>query len=463
MIKKLKRRFIILAMVSLTVLLTVIVAGMNIANYNKVVSDADNRLEALDKSAYRMLERPNDFGAPFGGPAGADGLDEQSDGWDDVFDDLDDDHFGGRGDRGMTRDEAEESRFFMVALNEDGSIRKTNVDRISSVDSSEAEKMAKEAASSGEANGFIGDFRYSVTDESGVSRITFLDCGRTLEAFRSFLRASVIASLAGLVLVFFVMLYFSERIVKPVAESYDKQKRFITDAGHEIKTPLAIIKANIDLMDMELDEGADKAELKDSLEDIDVQVDRLAGLTNDLVYLSRMEEEGSKMVMTEVPLSDIVSETMMGFTPLASEKGKSIIPDIEDMITVKGSAKELEKLVSILMENALKYSPEPRKIELRDAECGMPAPPEVHVSLRKVGGSAVLKIENDVEGEITSDSLSHVFDRFYRMDGSRNSETGGHGIGLSMARAIVDAHGGSIAASTATGHEFIVTATLPLN
>lgn len=464
MITKLKRRFIILAMVSLTVLLAAIVAGMNIANYNKVVSDADTRLEALEKSADRMLGRPDGFGAPFGGPAGAEAPDEfddpadLSDGWDDVFDDLDDGRFDGRGGHAMTRDEAEESRFFMVALNEDGSVRQTNVDRISSVDASEAETMAEEAASSGETNGFIGDFRYSVSDASaadGGSRITFLDCGRTLEAFRSFLRASVIASLAGLLLVFFVMLYFAGRIVQPVAESYEKQKRFITDAGHEIKTPLAIIKANIDLMDMQLESGsADAEDMRDSLNDIDEQVDRLTGLTNDLVYLSRMEEAESTLVMTDVPLSDIMSETVASFEPLAKERGKEIDADIAEMVSVRGSHKELEKLVSIILENAVKYS------ACRSGEQGVP---RIDVSLKKEGRSAVIEVSNDTEGGLMNESLSHVFERFYRTDSSRNSATGGHGIGLSMANAIVNAHGGKISARTTDGSDFIVTATLPLS
>jgi signal transduction histidine kinase len=252
-----------------------------------------------------------------------------------------------------------------------------------------------------------------------------------------------------------------------VAESYEKQKRFITDAGHEIKTPLAIIKANLDLLDMELDgagsvDGAMADEIRDGLKEVDDQVGRLSGLTNDLVYLSRMEEDGHSLVMSEVPLSDIVDDAVMSFVPLAKEKGKSIEKDIEPMISVQGSTKELEKLVSILMENAIKYSPEPRRIELGELEDGMPVPPLVRAELRKEGRNAVLELRNDVEGEVSNESLSHVFERFYRTDASRNSATGGHGIGLSMASAIVAAHKGKISARTSNGHDFIVTATIPL-
>ena len=340
---------------------------------------------------------------------------------------------------------------------------RTDVERISSVDTAEAGEMAQKVLASGKDEGFIGEFRYSVDEEESFTRVTFLDCGRVLESFRDFLKASILMSLIGLLIVFAVICYFAERIVRPVAESYEKQKRFITDAGHEIKTPLAIIKANIDLMDMELDrKRINRGELRENLGDIDDQVDRLTGLTNDLVYLSRMEEADSSLVMTEVPLSDIVAETAASFEPLAEEQGKAIGTDIDPMISVQGSTKELEKLLTIIIENAIKYSIPPREIDCGEEEDGMPAPPVINISLHKEGKDAVIEVRNETEAELTNEQLSHVFERFYRMDSSRNSQTGGHGIGLSMANAIVNAHGGRISAKTASGHDFIVTAAIPL-
>ena len=449
MISKLKRRFIILAMAALAILLAVIVAGMNIINYEKVVSDADERIEVIEENYDRFLNVPGGSFMPQGDVIEQDDMDDDEDfDPDDMFDREDEPFFGRGGEKGpfMTRDEAEESRFFIATAGQDGEIQQVNVDRISSVDETEARSYAKEALSSGKDEGFVGEFRYSVENDGPGMRITFLDCGRVLESFRDFLRYSILMSLAGLAVMFGVITFFAGRIVRPVAESYEKQKRFITDAGHEIKTPLAIIKANIDLMDMELDKKrVDKAELKENLGDINSQVDRLTDLTNDLVYLSRMEE-GDSLVMTEVPLSDIVSETAASFGPLAEEQGKTIEAKIESMISVQGGTKELEKLLSIVLENAVKYSSDPK----------------IGVSLKKEGKNAVLEVRNQTDGELTNEMLSHVFERFYRTDSSRNSATGGHGIGLSMASAIVKAHGGKISAHTSTGHDFIVTATLPL-
>ncbi len=462
MIKKLKIRFIVLAMVSLTVLLSAIVAGMNTINYRKVVSDADAKLEVLEENSSRiMLE---DILNPFNN------FDEFN------FNDDDDgtiyDHRR-PGDHFMSRDEAEESRFFIVSVDESGSVLQTYTARISAVDAGDASEYAVKALKTGKENGFVGNFRYTVSSSADGETITFLDCGRTLRSFRDFLRASILMSLLGLIAVFFVILYFAGRIVKPVAESYEKQKRFITDAGHEIKTPLAIIKANIDLMDMEIDSSAENTggesipydmanSLRENLGDIDDQITRLTGLTNDLVYLSRMEEADNTLVMTEVPLSDIVSETVESFVPLAAERGKAINTDIEPMISVQGSNKELEKLLSILLENAIKYSIPPRIMDNAEDEDGMPVPPQIDVILRKEGRNAVIEVRNETESELTNEQLSHVFERFYRMDGSRNSATGGHGIGLSMANAIVNAHGGRITAHSSTGNDFTVTANLPL-
>ena len=428
MITKLKKRFIILAMTSLTVLLAVIVAGMNIINFNTVVSNADDKLEMLSDNMGRM---PNYY----------------------LWDPL----YMGGGPPFMSRDEAEETRYFTVLVSYDGQVLMADTNNIFAVDSYQAAEYADKALDSNQMRGFIDDYRYMITDEENCKRVTFLDCGRTLGAFRDFLKASILMSLAGLLAVFAVVFYVSGRIVRPVAESYEKQKRFITDAGHEIKTPLAIIKANLDVMQMDVDEAGETLQgeaseklvsgFNESLEDIGAQVDRLTGLTDDLVYLSRMEEAGDNgLVLAEIPFSDIVKESVDSFDPLAKKQGKSITEDITPMLTVKGSLKDLEKLISILMENAVKYS--------ADND-------EIKVSLSRDGRNAVMTISNRSAEQVDAADLEHVFERFYRADKSRSSAKGGYGIGLSVANAIVSAHGGKIHASTTDGSDFIITVALP--
>ena len=442
MIKKLKKKFIALSMISLTLLLAFLVAGMNIINYNKVVSDADARLDVLEQNLVGMQ---NDHGRR--GMPGED----KNDGMKDMpgKDGNEGKHRnggrlfgkGGKGGYSLTQDEAEESRFFSVVTDSDGNVTQVDTSRISAVDDTQAEEYAEEVLAGGNEKGFVNEFRYSVSEADSGNAITFLDCGRVLGSFRDFLMASMLMSVVGLLVVFAVISYFAGRIVRPVAESYEKQKRFITDAGHEIKTPLAIIKANLDVIKIDPDSTGE------SLGEIENQVDRLTGLTNDLVYLSRMEEKEAGTVMTELPLSDVVSETAASFRVLAESSGKRIASDIEPMIFVKGNVGDMEKLVSILLENAVKYSI---------------AGDTIKVGLRKSGRNCVLQVENRTDMPVGKENIEHIFDRFYRVDESRNSGTGGNGIGLSMAKAIVTSSGGKITAEAGEENTFIITVTLPL-
>lgn len=246
--------------------------------------------------------------------------------------------------------------------------------------------------------------------------------------------------LVGFAIVFFVVSFCAGRITKPISESYEKQKQFITDAGHEIKTPLTIIIANVDVLEMDIGKN-------ECLEDMKRQAKRLTALTNDLVYLARMEEAENTLPMIEFPASEVVSEAAMPFQALAQAQEKEFICDIQPMLSMRGNNKAISQLVSILMGNAFKYSPAGGTVSLK---------------LAKQGKSLSLTVYNTTQTEVNEQDLHHVFDRFYRSERSRNSETGGHGIGLSIAKAIVTAHGGKIHASTEDGKSFLVTVVLPI-
>ena len=170
-----------------------------------------------------------------------------------------------------------------------------------SVDFSMAVRYAKSILKSGKTQGFVGNYRYLVSDDADKVQIVFLDCGRTLSGFWRFLVISVWVATFGLVAVFILIFLFFKRIIRPMSENYEKQKRFITDAGHEIKTPLTIIDADADVLEMELGEN-------EWLADIRNQTRRMTALTNDLIYLSRMEEAKNGMPMIDFPLSDVTEE-----------------------------------------------------------------------------------------------------------------------------------------------------------
>ena len=270
-------------------------------------------------------------------------------------------------------------------------------------------------------------------------RIIFLDCRQEISSFRIFLFISLGMALMGFLIFFFVILFFSGRIIRPVAESYEKQKRFITDAGHELKTPLTIIQADVDVLEMETGEN-------EWLADIRKQTQRLSGLTRDLVYLSRMEEAENALPMIEFPFSDVVAETAASFQALAKTQGKPFLCDIQPMLSLKGNEKAIQQSVNILLDNALKYSP---------------AGGTVSLTVKKQGKTLLLTVCNTTAAPVPAGELPRLFERFYRPDTSRNSRTGGYGIGLSVAKAITTAHNGKIHAGS-NGDTLQITVTLPL-
>ena len=382
--------------------------------------------------------------------------DDDDDDWDDDDDDPDDDDAPApaaqpvetqtaseQHDRSEIRRQEMpyESRYFSVTMNDAEDVLGVDTGKIAAVDMEAAVDYARQALESGKTRGFIGDYRWLRAETEEGTLLLFLDCGRSLDTFRSFLLTSVAVSLLGLLAVFLLILAFSGRVVRPVAESYEKQKRFITDAGHEIKTPLAIIEADADVLEMEL-EGE-----SEWLSDIRLQTRRLTDLTNDLVYLSRMEERQNAAQQVDFPLSDVVDETAQSFQSRAMQKRQTFTAGIEQNLTLHGDEKAIRQLVSILLDNAVKYAPEGGRIELR---------------LERQGRNAALSVWNTTATRIPRESMDRLFDRFYRTDPSRSSATGGHGIGLSIAKAVVTAHRGKITAETADEQSLRITAQLPL-
>jgi len=413
MINKLKRKFLIIGTVSMFFLMAVLVLIMNIVNYREVISDADSVLD--------VLSQPN---LPF--------LSERD------FPDKPEE-ISGFIPPGMSIEVPYESRFFAVRISDDGKIMQSDLSRIVSVDSESAKEYIKTALESSQKRGFICSFRYSKTVDQDGTRIIFLDCGRKLDSFISFLWTTFIVGLAGCFVVFIVFIFAAGKIVSPIAESYEKQKRFISDAGHEIKTPLTIINANIDLLESDGE--------KEELTDIRMQTKRLTELTNNLVMLSKMEESDHTFQKIEFPLSDLVSETVGSFRAPATSRGLDFNVNITPGLTMNGSPETIRQLISVLLDNAVKYSPDGGKMT---------------VDLSAHRKTVSLSVENTSTEKINEGDLNRIFDRFYRTDRSRNSETGGYGIGLSMAKAITEAHGGSISAATKTGYDFCVTVNLPI-
>ncbi len=410
MIRRLKRRFVLLSALSLFALLTVLVASMNLINYTSTVADMDEILELLSQNRGTFP----DFEA-----------DMTSDGTLPPH---------------LSPELPYESRFFSVLKDGKTGMIYTDVSRIASVDSETALSYAECAMQEKATGGFIDHFRYLRVVEGESTRMIFLDCTRQLDSVQRFLTFGVLISLIGYGILLLVILFFSGRIVRPIAESYEKQKRFVTDAGHEIKTPLTVISANVELLQEELGDH-------ESLRDIARQTRRLTALTSDLVALSRMEETEHAPIHVSFPISEIAEETAEGFQVLSQAQGKRLATDIRSLLTVKGDVASITRLVSILLDNAVKYTPEGGEILL---------------SLEESGRAVILCVQNTLPDAGETINTERLFDRFYRADPSRNSQSGGYGIGLSLARAIVQAHNGKILANVCDG-VFRITVTLPIS
>ncbi len=408
MIKKLKIRFIALALTALFVLLAVIVTGMNLLNYKAVVEEADTTLFLLSQNQGRFPEHrgnPSDWLPP-----------------------------------GMSPEVPYEARFFSVLVSNSGEILYAETSRIFAIDRETASRYAQDVAQKNSDQGFVENYRYIRVNEGMGRRIVFLDCGRELDLYHGFVGFSVAMSLLGYTVTAIVICFFAGKFIRPVAESYEKQKRFITDAGHEIRTPLTIISANVDVLEMDMGEN-------ECLKDIRQQAERLTGLTKDLICLARMEESQDSLQMIGFPVSEIILDTAAPFRTLAQAQDKELCCEVQPMLSMWGNDGTISRLISILLDNAIKYSPKGSRILL---------------DFGRKGHRLVLNVSSPSVMPITDEDLRHVFDRFYRADPSRNSETGGYGIGLSMAQAIVAAHGGKISASSPDGGSFLVTAVFPI-
>ena len=424
MIRRLRRKFILLAVLAVFLVLLALIGSINILNFRSLVTQADETLRILAENGgsfpLQMRSWSSESSA-FEFPGGGGGF-------------L-------RRERGGFGELAFQSRYFSVCFDEDGSWTRIDMENVFSMRAAEARELAEKIYATGKTKGFTGDYRFCRCPSGDETMLIFLNCEREISTFRSFLFASAGISLAGILAVLVLVVLFSGRVVRPIAESYEKQKQFITDAGHELKTPITIINADVDVL-----EDSAREEDLEWLTDIRKQARRLTSLTADLIYLSRMEEDSAQLQMADFDLSELVEETAQSFQGPAKAQEKEFTVAVQPGITVNGDEKAIAKLASTLLDNAMKYSP---------------AGGYVSVSLEKNGKNAQLTVSNTAES-VEKGNQDRLFERFYRADSSRSSDTGGFGLGLAVAKAVAEAHKGSIHAESPDRKSLNVKAELPL-
>ncbi len=392
MIKQLKRRFVTGIMASALVLLVVVLALVNLLVFINTDTKANEMLNVI-KDSHGVIN---------------------------YMDDTDInilDYFNPEGQVGNQGIYA--VRFFYVRFAENGEVQTVNTEHFENISVETAEELAHKAIESGKNTAYINSsFKY-ITDKSegNSSTVYFMNMSNEFKSANSILRSSFIAGFAVYAVMFVVVVLVSGRAVQPIVENTVRQKQFITDAGHELKTPIAIISANAEVLEMMNGENEWIASIKH-------QTERLSALIKNLLVLSKAEEKSKNESFSEVAISDIVSATVASFSAVAYRSGKRLFAEVQPTLTLWGNDKAIAELTNILLDNAVKYAADGSKIEL---------------NLYKKGRQIILQTENVLE-KGTTVNTDRLFDRFYRSDKSRSRETGGYGIGLSIAKAIADSH-----------------------
>ena len=311
------------------------------------------------------------------------------------------------------------STFYTVAVSYDGDILEIKNEPPTVHTDDDLKSLAQSIIKSGRNSGTENNLAFYKMDKGGYTLITFKDNTVINESAMTLFRYTLIFGALALVLFFFLSVYLARKIVNPLEESYQKQKQFISDAGHELKTPVSVVNANAELLSREIGENQ-------WLQNIQYENERMGKLVGQLLELARTENVTPQM--EHIDLSRLVAGEALPFESVAFEKGLVLNNNIIDGIAVKGNSTQLKQIVSILLDNAIRHSKEQG---------------EIWLTLTKEHGFAKLSVINKGD-EIPIEQREKIFERFYRVDTARNGEDKHYGLGLAIAKAITTSHKGHI-------------------
>ena len=318
------------------------------------------------------------------------------------------------------------STFYSVAISYDNKVIEIRNDDAAVYTDAELESSARQVLKKSDANGIIDDLVYYRIDKGDYMLVSFMDNTIIRESMNTLFRYTLIFGGVAIVALYFLAAYLAKKIVTPLEESYQKQKQFISDAGHELKTPVSVVSANAELLSREIGDNQ-------WLQNIQYENERMGKLVGQLLELARTENITPQVEYLD--LSRLVAGGVLPFESVAYENGLTLNSQIADGIIALGNSTQLSQLVSILVDNAIRHS--------RNGK-------EVSISLTHTRSNAVFSVINDGE-PIPQEQTAQLFERFYRADEARNGEDKHYGLGLAIAKAIVEAHHGKIEVSCYDG------------
>ncbi len=309
----------------------------------------------------------------------------------------------------------------------------------SSINSSALLLITNQVLESGDEFGYVDNLAYYAQDKSYGKLIVFTDATAEIRQNNNLLLITSIIGISSVLLFFLLSIALSFWLIRPVKETFDKQKQFISNASHELKTPLAVISANTDVLEAEIGENKWLGYIRS-------ESVRMSELVNELLYLARIDDKtGKKLSMSKFDLSEAVLTTALPFESRMFEEGKNFDADVDENIFCEGDISAIKHVLTILIDNAIKYSGEKA---------------DISVSLKQHGNKKLLSVFNTGTG-IKKEKLDKVFERFYREDEARNSKSGGYGLGLAIASEVVARHHGTIKCESEYGKWVKFTVTLP--
>ena len=427
MIRRLRRRMILVVLAGLLLASAGLVAAINWMNWNSLEQQAD---QVLDMLAENNGQRPMPFdGESQRAPVRPEGTQPPERGlWEQKY-------IRNRGSKALMN-AASMTNFYTAVIDEGGQVLSWYSDRTDLYTDQEIADMALWAVQAGRDRGRNDTRFYCLTEKDGERLLIVVDSRLEIQNAESVLRLTVLVAVIEDALLSAGAVWLIRKMVKPVDEAMEKQKQFVWDASHELKTPLAVISANADVL------AAEAGESK-PLQYIQSEVRRTDSLIQNLLTLARMEKGTVQAEHAKFDLSRALLEVALPFESAVFEDGKTLDMDIPDGIEYTGDQEMIKQLAVILLSNAQKYSDDGGKIR---------------VSLEAKGEKRILRVHNTGPA-IPPEAQQRIFDRFYRVDSSHNREVEGNGLGLSIAQNIVSLHRGKITVHSAEneGTEFTVT------